>query len=100
MTDEPHATNKSFYDRISRAYDTLADSNEHRSREAGEAALKLLPGERVLELGYGTGNSIVNLADMVGPTGHVDGLDVSEGMQKVAQEKIDQKGLTGQRSTV
>ena len=42
-------TNRSFYDRISATYDLIADAGEHRAREAGEAALNVQPGERVLE---------------------------------------------------
>ena len=94
MTDQKHETNQSFYDRISRAYDLMADSNEHRAREAGEQALGLRPGERVLEIGYGTGNSLIDLAAMVGAAGHVAGIDVSPGMQAVAQEKINAKNLS------
>ena len=35
---------KSFYDRISKAYDLIADANEHKSREAGLEALDPMPG--------------------------------------------------------
>lgn len=95
MTDEAHGhdTNRSFYDRISSAYDLIADANEHAMRETGENALNLQHGERVLEIGYGTGNSIVNFGRQVGPDGHVSGLDISPGMQRVAQEKVEAEHL-------
>ncbi len=95
MTNETRETNQSFYDRISEAYDFIADSNEHTVREAGEQALKLQPGETVLEIGYGTGNSIINLAKAVGMEGKVFGLDVSPGMQAVAEKKVSAAGLSG-----
>lgn len=94
MSNEQHETNRKFYDRISRAYDLLADADEHKAREAGERLLQLAPGERVLELGFGTGNSIINMAASVGPAGRVYGIDVSPGMLEVARKKINEKGLS------
>ncbi|HRX82504.1 MAG TPA: class I SAM-dependent methyltransferase, partial [Pirellulaceae bacterium] len=70
---------KSFYDRISHAYDAIADAGEHRARERGLEALAVQPGERVLEIGYGTGHSLVELAKAVGATGRVCGVDISTG---------------------
>lgn len=91
---EHHEANRAFYDRISSAYDALSDANEHTARETGEKALGLKPGEVVLEVGFGTGNSVIDLARMVGPTGTVHGIDVSTGMLNFAQKKIDKEGLT------
>jgi len=93
MTDEHRETNQSFYDRISQAYDFISDANEHKARETGEKALKLKSGECVLEIGFGTGNSIVNLANAVGPGGNVSGIDVSPGMLAVAEKKLSAEGL-------
>ena len=87
--DTQHHTNRAFYDRISHVYDWLSDSNEGPARRAGVDALDVRPGERVLELGFGTGNEILDLAAAVGPTGSVAGIDVSEGMKAVAQKKLD-----------
>jgi ubiquinone/menaquinone biosynthesis C-methylase UbiE len=44
------------------------------------AALHLQPGQRVLELGAGTGDLAVRLAQAVGPTGRVLATDVADGM--------------------
>lgn len=90
----PARTNKDFYDHISGMYDALADSSEHAARELGEQLLNLQPGEQVLEIGFGTGNSLLHLAQAVSPNGKVVGIDVSEGMQRVAQKKVDDAGLT------
>lgn len=87
-------TNRAFYDRISGVYDALSDSNEHAARETGQTALQLKTGERVLEIGFGTGNSVLDLARAVEPQGHVSGIDVSEGMLSVATEKISREGLS------
>ena len=94
MTSEPHEANRKFYDRISRVYDLLAEADEHKARETGERLLKLISGERVLEIGFGTGNSLINMAESVGPAGKVYGIDVSQGMLEVARAKIAEKGLS------
>lgn len=94
MTTEHHAANQKFYDRISQVYDLIADADEHKAREAGERLLKLSPGERVLEIGFGTGNSVIDLAEAVGANGKACGIDVSPGMLKVATAKIADKGLS------
>lgn len=83
-----HESNRRFYDRIADAYDWLSDSNEKPARQAGVKALNLKAGEAVLELGFGTGNEVLDLAALVGPTGQVAGIDVSPGMLAVAQKKI------------
>ncbi len=94
MSEEQRETNQTFYDRISQAYDFIADAGEHKARETGERALQLQPGERVLEIGFGTGNSLIDLAKAVGPEGCVSGIDVSPGMLAVAEEKISKDGLS------
>jgi demethylmenaquinone methyltransferase/2-methoxy-6-polyprenyl-1,4-benzoquinol methylase len=83
-----HESNRHFYDRIANAYDFIADSNEKAARQAGVAALSLQPGESVLELGFGTGNEILDLAGLVGPKGKVAGIDISSGMLAVAKQKL------------
>ena len=84
MSQPTPATNQSFYDRISHAYDLISDAGEHKARETGELALDIQAGEHVLEIGYGTGNSMIHLAEAVGDSGTVAGIDVSTGMQQVA----------------
>ncbi|HEX4606997.1 MAG TPA: methyltransferase domain-containing protein [Urbifossiella sp.] len=83
-----HESNRHFYDRIATAYDLIADANERAARQAGVRALGLTGGEVVLELGFGTGNEILDLAGLVGPTGRVAGIDISPGMLAVANRKL------------
>jgi demethylmenaquinone methyltransferase/2-methoxy-6-polyprenyl-1,4-benzoquinol methylase len=85
---EHHESNRHFYDRIAEAYDFIADSNERAARQAGVQALALKPGETALELGFGTGNEILDLAGRVGSTGKVAGIDISAGMFAVAKRKL------------
>ncbi len=79
------------YDRLSRWYDWLAAS-EARYREAGLACLAAQPGEAVLEIGFGTGQTVLALATAVGHSGRVCGLDVSPGMLTVAKNRLAQAG--------
>jgi demethylmenaquinone methyltransferase/2-methoxy-6-polyprenyl-1,4-benzoquinol methylase len=85
-----HENNRAFYDRISEAYDLIADSNERAARLVGIRELALRPAETVLELGFGTGNEILDLASGVGAQGHVHGIDISPGMLRVAERKVAQ----------
>ena len=86
--------NRTFYDRISSTYDMIADAGEHQARETGERLLAPRAGESVLEIGYGTGNSLITLAKLVGESGRVVGLDISDGMRQVASRKIDEAGVS------
>jgi ubiquinone/menaquinone biosynthesis C-methylase UbiE len=84
---------KSFYDKIARFYDLLADESEAPMRHKGLALLAVQPGEHVLEVGFGTGHCLVDLAKAVGPTGKVSGIDISAGMKKVAAENLSKAGV-------
>jgi demethylmenaquinone methyltransferase/2-methoxy-6-polyprenyl-1,4-benzoquinol methylase len=79
---------RSFYTRISSVYDALADRDEHRARELGLTLLAARGGESVLEIGFGTGSSLVPLAASVGAGGRVCGVDISAGMKAVAEQRI------------
>jgi len=50
-------------------------------------ALALRSGERVVDLGTGPGLLALDLAQQVGPTGAVDGIDFSESMVALAQRR-------------
>lgn len=51
-------------------------------------AAEIQPGQRVLDVACGTGVLARTVADRVGSTGAVVGLDVNEGMLAVAQRKV------------
>ena len=84
---------RAFYDKISGVYDLLAEHSEGPVRQAGLDKLALAPGERVLEIGYGTGHCLVQLAEAVGPEGKVFGIDLSEGMRARARERVEKEHL-------
>ena len=62
----------------------------------GEAAIARLhpdPGEHVLDIGCGTGTTSLELARLVGGSGHVTGVDVSAPMLDEARRRADGAGL-------
>ena len=69
---------KAFYDKIAKVYDLLSEHSERPMREAGLRLLAAAPGEHVLEIGFGTGHILAELANAVGPTGKVLALTLGE----------------------
>ena len=53
---------RKFYDRIAPFYDILSERTEWPVRQRALAALEPRPGERILEIGAGTGHNLVELA--------------------------------------
>lgn len=51
-------------------------------------AARVAPGDRVLDVGCGCGATTLELADRVGPAGHVVGIDVSAPMLARARERV------------
>jgi ubiquinone/menaquinone biosynthesis C-methylase UbiE len=82
------------YNRLSRWYDWLAGSSEQKYRNLGLQALQAQEGEKILEIGFGTGHCIVALAKSVGPAGNVCGIDLSEGMLAIAEKRARQAGVS------
>jgi len=75
------------YDRMSRWYDLFAGS-EKRFTQAGLQLLGVKNGERVLEIGFGTGHSLVALAERAGKSGLIAGVELSPGMIEVARQRL------------
>lgn len=53
------------------------------------------PGDRVLDVGCGCGQSVLQLAERVAPTGSVTGIDVSSVMLAEAAERVAKAGVSG-----
>ncbi|MCU1590520.1 MAG: Ubiquinone/menaquinone biosynthesis C-methylase UbiE [Frankiales bacterium] len=56
--------------------------------------LDLRPGERVLDVGCGRGAALFPLAERVGPSGHVTGIDLAPGMIAATAKDVASRGLT------
>jgi SAM-dependent methyltransferase len=74
-----------------------ADALESISGPVGSSAVAVAaaaPGERVLDVGCGTGATALELGRAVGPGGHVLGLDISGPMIEVARRRPGASELT------
>jgi len=81
------------YNRMSRWYDMLAGCSERKFREVGLQKLRTGEGEIVLEIGFGTGHCLLALAQSVGSSGRVYGIDISPGMLSVTRARVREAGL-------
>ena len=84
---------KRFYDRISRVYDYLTGAFERKYAEMAVERLSVEEGETVLEIGFGPGHCLKRLAESVGKTGKVYGVDISSGMLEVTRRRLDKSRL-------
>jgi demethylmenaquinone methyltransferase/2-methoxy-6-polyprenyl-1,4-benzoquinol methylase len=80
------------YNRMSRWYDLMAGWAERKYRMAGLEMLDVQAGEQVLEIGFGTGQCLVELAHAVKEQGKVYGIDISDGMTAIAKVKLAKSG--------
>jgi len=84
---------KNNYDKISRLYNYMSNTFESRYRETALISFSASPGESLLEIGYGTGHSLLKLAESIGDSGHITGIDSSQSMFKISEKKLKRRGL-------
>ena len=63
------------------------------TRERLRATLDPAPGERVLEIGPGTGYYTLDLADWVGPEGALEIFDIQQEMLDHTMQRVGERGL-------
>jgi ubiquinone/menaquinone biosynthesis C-methylase UbiE len=80
---------------MSRFYDLFAGF-EAQHRAAGLHILNPQPGERILEIGAGTGRALQAIATALGASGSAHGIDLSPGMLRVSHSRLAKAGLAGQ----
>jgi ubiquinone/menaquinone biosynthesis C-methylase UbiE len=85
---------KASYNKLSQWYDMLAGHYEKKYRDAALQELSVKDGEVVLEIGFGTGDCILHLAQSVGNSGMVYGIDLSDGMVDITRVKVREAGLS------
>lgn len=81
-----------WYDLIAPVYDLSCQWTYRRARRESVAQLRLSEGETVLDLVCGTGQNFPYINDKTGESGKVIGLDVSTGMLKRAQKRVEKAG--------
>jgi SAM-dependent methyltransferase len=69
------------------------------TRDRLRSVLEPRPGERMLEVGPGTGYYTLDVADWVSPGGHLDILDVQQEMLDHTMRRASERGLTNLTST-
>jgi demethylmenaquinone methyltransferase/2-methoxy-6-polyprenyl-1,4-benzoquinol methylase len=81
-------------------YDLLAGASEQKHVRAGLRMLSAEEGERILEIGPGTGQAMASMARSVGRSGHVYGVDLSEGMARQAERRLGGAGLDDEATLI
>lgn len=84
----PVARARATYDRVAAVYDLAENPFEYRARDQAVRMLAVRPGERVLEIGPGTGHALAALASSAGPSGKVAGIDLSGRMLGRARRRV------------
>ena len=84
------------YNKLSRWYDLMAGNFERKLRNAAIHQLAPVIGESILEIGCGPGQAIVKMAELVGPSGKVYGIDISNGMLAITQTRVKKMGVGDQ----
>jgi demethylmenaquinone methyltransferase/2-methoxy-6-polyprenyl-1,4-benzoquinol methylase len=88
MSDHPPRSN---YDRLGRWYDHIS-APENRLVHCGCAMLAPAQGERILEIGCGTGKALDELSTAAGRSGYVCGVDISDAMLGRARARVGRAG--------
>ena len=82
-----------LYDFISPIYEYLT-RYERVSKKRGLEVVDIKNGYRVLEVGFGTGQIVLELARRVGTDGMVHGTDISPKMLEKTRKRVEKHGLT------
>ncbi|AYW45679.1 demethylmenaquinone methyltransferase [Tetragenococcus koreensis] len=95
---------QAIFDRISTTYDAtnsaISLGMHKRWRKKTMAQLPLESSGTALDLCCGTGDWTIDLAQVVGPTGKVVGLDFSKNMLEIAKKKAEQADVAQQTSLI
>ncbi|MBI9047584.1 MAG: methyltransferase domain-containing protein [Anaerolineaceae bacterium] len=81
------------YSRLSRWYDFVAGSSEKKYRDIGLGLLQPKSGEKILEIGCGTGEALLSLSEVDDPFPQIVGIDLSPGMLRETQKKFIRKKI-------
>jgi len=84
---------KRTYDKISRIYDLITGPFERKFRDMGLNQLDVKEGETVLEIGFGTGHCLEEIAKRVGENGKAYGIDISSLMLDITRKRMEKKRL-------
>lgn len=84
---------ESVYNFYAGVYDVVFERFFREGRRRAIQASEVRPGERVLEVGVGTGACL----PLMPPDCHITGIDLSEGMLEEARKRVQNLGMTNVR---
>ena len=84
---------KKTYDKLSRFYDFFIGVFEKKYRNKALEQLQIKQGETILEIGFGTGHCLKQIAEKVGANGKAYGVDISSGMLEVTGNRLKKHGF-------
>lgn len=87
-----------WYDYFSKFYDAAIEAHYVEHRRLAAAALDLRPGNTVIDVPCGTGQSFEALQRGIGPSGVLIGVDLSPGMLRQAAARAQRHGWTQVRT--
>lgn len=90
------AATRASYDHLSPWYDLIGGWAEKKHVQVGLQVLRARKGERILEIGIGTGHALLGLAGLLGGSGRAYGIDLSSGMLGAARARLGRAGEMGQ----
>jgi ubiquinone/menaquinone biosynthesis C-methylase UbiE len=91
--DDRTARVAAVFDRAAETYDAVGVPWFTPIAQRLVAELAPAPGERALDIGCGRGAALFPLAEGVGPTGSVTGIDLAPGMVAATRRDVDARGL-------
>lgn len=83
---------RKYYNSISGIYDWITASEEAYIRK-GVDLLGVTPGQKVLEIGCGTGRALAMIGEKLNSSGSLVGLDLSRQMLKKSRKKINSQKM-------
>lgn len=89
-----HNVFENIYNNYDKMNSIISFQQHKKWRKLTMSKMDVQAGQNALDICCGTGDWTVSLAEEVGETGHVYGLDFSENMLQVAEEKVAQKQLS------
>jgi ubiquinone/menaquinone biosynthesis C-methylase UbiE len=82
-----------IYDRASLVYDIIGYRSIRLKKQAIDVA-EPRKGDKILEVGFGTGQILVELARRVGETGEACGIEISPKMLERTMERVKKQGVS------
>ncbi|MEK6873506.1 MAG: methyltransferase domain-containing protein [Nanoarchaeota archaeon] len=84
---------KKAYSRLSYIYGIFESFFEKKLRRKSLELLKVNEGDLVLEIGFGTGYNLIELAKSVGENGRIYGIDLTSEMIEISKKRLKKKNL-------